>query len=159
VRFYVSKLSRLLEYEPMASAKLDQIDESLIESYVQRRRKLVSPASVNRELATLRRLLRLGQEWQEIGRVPRIRLLAGEHCSEFVLGHSDELVYLNEAPEALRAVATLMLDTGLRIGEALTLTWADVRLEPASGASFGYLRVRAGKSKNARRNVPLTERV
>ena len=43
VGFYVSKLSRLLEYEPMAPAKLDQIYELLIESHIQRRRKVVSP--------------------------------------------------------------------------------------------------------------------
>jgi len=30
------------------------------------------------ELATLRRLLRLAQEWKVLARVPRIRLLRGE---------------------------------------------------------------------------------
>ena len=35
------------------------------------------PASVNRELATLRRMLRLAQEWKVIDRVPRIRMLEG----------------------------------------------------------------------------------
>ena len=53
----------------------------------------------------------------------------------------------------------LLLDAGLRIGEALALEWRDIHLEPASGAKFGYLRVRDGKSRFARRNVPLTGRV
>ncbi len=63
------------------------------------------------------------------------------------------------APQPLADVALLMLDTGLRLGEALALQWADIHLEPANGARFGYLRVREGKSKKARRNVPLTTRV
>jgi len=53
----------------------------------------------------------------------------------------------------------LILDTGLRIGEAVELEWRDVHLEPVNGARFGYLHVRVGKSKNARRNLSLTPRV
>jgi integrase len=51
-----------------------------------------------------------------------------------------------------------MLESGLRIGEALHLEWADVTLSPVNGARFGFLRVREGKSKNARRIIPLTDR-
>ncbi|MCZ6625027.1 MAG: tyrosine-type recombinase/integrase, partial [Deltaproteobacteria bacterium] len=50
-------------------------------------------------------------------------------------------------------------DTGLRLSEALSLEWRDIRLEPVNGAVFGYLQVRNGKSKNAKRNLCLTERV
>ena len=56
VTFYAAKLSRLLECDAIASAYLDRIDESMIEDYIMERRKLVCPATVNRELATLRRL-------------------------------------------------------------------------------------------------------
>jgi integrase len=159
IAFYASKLARLLEFETLAVTPIDHIDESLIETYVQHRRIKVSPASVNRELATLRRLLRLAHEWKEITRVPRIRLLPGERSREFVLSYSQEKKYLEAAPQPLRDVVILILDTGLRLGEALSLKWSDVRLEPGSGAKFGFLCIREGKSRNARRNVPLTERV
>src|SRR5262249_37695431 len=69
ISFYQEKLTRLLENDRLASTSLDNIDESLIEEYVQERRKKVSPATVNRQLATLRRLLRLAYEWKVIQRV------------------------------------------------------------------------------------------
>lgn len=153
VSFYNSKLDRLLEYEPLASARLNQIDEALIERYIQQRRghiigkgknkKPVSPASVNRELATLRRLLRMACEWRVIHRVPRIKMLDGERNREFVLTHEQERDYLDFAPQPLKDTALLILDTGLRVGEAVALQWSDIHLEPVNGARFGYLHVRS----------------
>jgi integrase len=114
---------------------------------------------VNRELATLRRLLRLAQEWKVLDRVPRIRLLRGERNREFVLSHRAEPIYLNGAPQPLQDVAILILETGVRPGEAVNLKWADVYLNPAVHAELGYIAVRGGKSKNAKRNLSLTARV
>jgi len=158
VQFYAAKLSRLLAYKPIAGARLDRIDEGVIEGYVVARRASVGPATVNRELATLRRMLRLAHEWREIQRVPRIRLLTGERVRDFVLSRKQEALYLAACPQPLYDLAVLMLETGLRIGEALHLEWTDVILTPINGARFGYLRVREGKSKNARRVIPLTDR-
>ena len=159
IRFYESKLARLLEFIPMAESPLDRIDEKMIESFVQHRRKVVSAASVNRELATLRRALRLAHEWRVIDRVPRIRLLPGERNREFVFTHAQERNYLEFAPQPLRDAALLMLDTGLRVGELLRLEWRDVHLEPVGAAKLGYIQFRSGKTRNARRNVALTARV
>lgn len=54
--------------------------------------------------------------------------------------------------------AVLLLETGLRLGEALALKWTDIELDAANGKKLGYLFVREGKSKNARRHVSLTPR-
>jgi integrase len=158
VSFYKEKLTRLLEYSQLASAKLDEIDEGLIEQYVQHRRKKVSPATVNRQLATLRRLLRLAYEWKVVSHAARIRLLPGERSREFVLNHEREKLYLAVVPQPLHDLAFLILDTGLRVGEALGLEWRDIHFDPATGAKFGYLQVREGKSRNARRTISLTAR-
>jgi site-specific recombinase XerD len=102
VAFYQEKLRRLLEDSAISAARLDEIDEAMIDAYKQRRTRQpsrygrpVSPASVNRELATLRRILRLAQAWKLIDRTPRIRLLRGDKHREFVLTEEQEKAYLD----------------------------------------------------------------
>ena len=166
VSFYKEKLRRLLDDSELSGLRLNAIEERAIDGYKQRRSRQasrygrpLSVASVNRELATLRRLLRMAHEWKVLDRVPRIRLLRGERNREFVLSHQLEPRYLQSAPQPLKDVATLILDTALRAGEAVGLQWPDVRLQPAVHAKFGYLVVRSGKSRNAKRNLSLTARV
>jgi len=178
VQFYAFKLARLLEFEPLASVRLDRVDEELIAAFVQNRshlksraganrkepravtlEKAISPASVNRELATLRRLLRMAHEWKVVNRVPRIRLLRGEHSREFVMSHAEVRNYLEFAPQPPKDAALLPLDTGLRVGELRFLEWQDFYLQPMGDAKFGFIHVRRGKSKNAKRNVSLSPRV
>ncbi|MEK6303208.1 MAG: tyrosine-type recombinase/integrase [Acidobacteriota bacterium] len=158
IRFYLSKLDRLLEFEALASARLDVIDEQLIETYVQLRRKTVSPASVNRELATLRRLLGLAYQWKVIGRIPVVTKLDGERSRDFVLSRELEKAYLEIAQQPLKDAALLLLDTGLRVGELVALAKSDIHLDKSNGSKFGYLRVKSGKSKNATRAISLTAR-
>jgi hypothetical protein len=74
-KFYSGMLKALLRFPHMAEARLNRIDEALIQNYVEWRGENVSRSTVNRELATLRKALRLAQEWRVIDRVPRIRLL------------------------------------------------------------------------------------
>ena len=71
------RLPRLLGFAALAACPLDAIDEELIETFKRQRSREVSTrgtpfavATINRELATLRRLLRLAQEWKVIARVP-----------------------------------------------------------------------------------------
>jgi integrase len=158
IAFWEQKLVRLLEFAPLASAPLDKINRSLIARYVQKRHGKVAVATINRELATLRRILYLAHDWNEIAAVPRIKMLKGERSRDFVLSHQQEKTYLEAAPQPLKDVAILLLETGLRLGEALALKWTDIELDPANGKRLGYLFVREGKSKNARRHVSLTSR-
>jgi integrase len=158
VRFYEDRATRLLKYRPLREARLDAIDEALIERYVAARRAVVAPASCNRKLATLRRALRLAEDWRLILKAPRIRLLKGERQRNFVLSHQQEGNYLRACQPLLRDAASVMLDTGLRIGELLNLRWEDIRFDPTGAAKFGSIRVTAGKSQNAQRTLSLTAR-
>jgi integrase len=51
-----------------------------------------------------------------------------------------------------------LLETGLRLGEALALKWDQISLKPIGEATRGSLRVVEGKSKYAKRNLSLTEK-
>ena len=44
---------------------------------------------------------------------------------------SSESLYLEMGEPPLKAAAMLMRDTGLRVGEALSVEWSDVNMEPA----------------------------
>src|SRR5437773_807822 len=134
VQFYKDRIRQLLGFDKLKNALLDQIDEGFVAEYVQwrngrtRRYALrkkngveladtfepVSVACVNRDLATLRRILNVARLWKVITVVPVIRLLPGEKNHERVLTHSEEDIYLAKAPLLLRQFATVMLDTGMR---------------------------------------------
>jgi len=95
-----------------------------------------------------------------ITRVPVISLLRGEKHCETILTLAQEPLYLDVAPDPLQKVATVLLDTGLRMRELLTLDWHNVHIDPPAGSAYGYLTVVKSKAKNSkRRNVPLTARV
>lgn len=117
----------------------------------------MSTVSVNRELATPRRLLHPAHGWKHVNRVPRIGLLRGEKMREFVLGFPQEELYLDAAPQPLQDVAMLMLDTGLRPGEAVSLEWPDVDVKLAEGAKYGHVRIR-GVSLGTRRETSVWPR-
>ena len=114
----------------------------------------VTPSTVNRELAILRHMLRLAEEWGYITKVPKIRLSKEPEGRLRFLGE-DEIERLLVASEDkrskspyLRLIVTMALNTGMRKGEILGLTWARVDL------SRGVLLLEHTKS-GRRREVPM----
>jgi integrase len=156
VKHYKLEVEELRRFKPLADCRIDRIDSGLIQRFTEQRLSTVGPASVNRSLAVLKRMLRLAQEWNLLDRVPKIRMVKGEKHRDYVLSRKDEEKYLSTAPRLLADAALLMLDTGLRSGEALALTWQSVTLD--SGGESGAVFVAEGKTRYARRSVPLTAR-
>ncbi|HVT95731.1 MAG TPA: site-specific integrase, partial [Bryobacteraceae bacterium] len=132
---------------------LDEIGTDLIAKYIAfRRRGDVEVATINRELATLRRAFHLAQEWGRVDRLlPRVKMLPGENRREQVLSPEDEAKYLEAAAPLLRDVATILIDCALRPEEAFRLRWEQVR--------DGAIEIFRGKAKGSRRRVPCSERV
>jgi integrase len=167
VAYYNNGLDRLLEFPPFEQARLDRVDEQLIADYIRKRKAmkkqngktLLKIASVNRELEVLRRMLRIAVEWKVIQRAPKISRQPGEEGRERILSHAEEALYLAQAKQPLRDVATLIIDGAFRPEEVFRMTWENVHFEPAQKAQHGYIFNPFGKTKNAKRNVPMTARV
>jgi integrase len=167
VEFWESMFEKLLSYPKLASSRLIDIDEALILKYREHRGKAKSrfgrpmaAASINRELACIRRAVRMAQEMKLIQRIPRVRLLRGEGHREFVLSREMEAKYLEACPKLLHDAAVVLIDSGLRLNELLTLSWPEVHLEPVGGASYGFLTVLGSRAKSSKaRSLPLSSRV
>jgi integrase len=105
-------------------------------------------------------VLNVADQWKCRTQRPRVRNLSGEEGHERVITHEEEHAYLSAAPELLKDFATIALDTGLRPdSELCVLPWEPVHFEPAGDARLGYVHIPRGKTKNSKRNVPLSSRV
>ena len=161
VEFYKQAYRPLLfQSMGLLDVYLSQITPAVIEGWVQKRRKMVSATRVNASLRTLRRALRMAAEWNLIRKAPKIKLLPGERQREFVIKEEllTEMLAHEDCTPFLRDALPFLIDTGLRIGEACALKWQNVGLEPKQGASRGWVYVEKGKTKYAKRHVPLTTR-
>jgi integrase len=113
-----------------------------------------APATVNRDLACLRRLLGMATRQDKLSRSPftdhRVEFLR-EQGSERILTFEEERRYLAKASSTLHDVAVLILESGMRPDEVFRIAERDVELEKRC------LHVRLGKTKNARRVLFLTD--
>lgn len=113
------------------------------------------PATVNRELACLKILFNFYIKSDVLMRsnpVSRVKFFAEHNEHTRVLSQDEERLYLMAASQPLQDVATLMLETGARPEEVCRLRREDVNLDQ------GYLSIPFGKTKAARRKIPLTGR-
>lgn len=77
----------------MADTKLDVLSSAEITSYINTRRMSLAVATVNRDLATPRRMLRLAVAEGVIPRACLVKLLPDEATRERVLTPDEERVY------------------------------------------------------------------
>jgi integrase len=119
------------------------------------RRSTVSPSMINCGLRTLRRALRLANDWGKIDNHPKITLAKGERQRERVLTNAEIESYLSVCGQPWRDCATVMLGTGMRPGEAFSLRWESLQLN----GTGGLVQIVDGKSKAARRMLPLVPAV
>lgn len=155
--WYKFGINALNAYRRIARLPLDQITSEIAGQFATHQRgKGLAPGTVNSQLRVLRRVLSLAEEWSELDRVPKIRLLPNEGERDHVVTPEEEARYLAALREPGLSVATVLFDTGLRPDECYRLRWTDIDWNQAR---YGTLRVRSGKSKAARRVLPLTPRV
>ncbi len=153
LQYYCDGAKRLLASQ-IASLRLSEITDQNARQFESRWAAL-SPSTINCGLRTLRRALSLATEWGTIDRMPKIALARGERQRERVLNRAEAEAYLAACPQPWRHVATVMLGTGMRPGELYRLRWEHVLLN----GHGGLIQVTQGKSKAARRLLPMLTEV
>lgn len=136
---------------------LAEVTPALIAAYKTARRQAgVSPATVNRELGLARHAFNLAiREWEWTNRHP-FTLVKRERepkGRDRWLRDQEETRLLSACPLWLRGLVEFALETGLRVGEILTLTQSNVNLTQRT------LCVEAATTKNGlARTLPLSVR-
>jgi integrase len=155
--FYRVGVMAIQAYTPLASLTLDKITTERIADFASHRQaEGMKVATVNASLRILRRVLRVAEEWGELERAPKVRMLSGESHRERVITPEEEARYLASANSLLSEIATVLVDTGLRPEECYRLLWDSITW--VNGRN-GTLLVTHGKTKAARRVLPMTPRV
>jgi integrase len=113
---------------------------------------VIKPATVNRELATLRVLLNFFIRNDVIIKNPvsRVKFLKDGNEHTRVVSRDEERLYLMACSQPLQDLATIMIETGMRPSEVCALQWKDVNIEK------GFVFIQEGKTKAARRKIPLS---
>jgi integrase len=155
--FYRVGLLAIEDYAPLANLPLDAITTEQVAHFASYRQTLgMKVTTVNASLRILRRVLRVAEEWGELAKVPKIKLLPGEQHRERVITPEEEARYLAAANSLLADVATVLADTGLRPEECHRLRWDYITwINGRNGTLF----IACGKTKAARRVLPMTPRV
>lgn len=115
---------------------------------------IIKPATVNRELACLRAMINyfIRKDVLIKNPVSRVKFFKEENDHVRVLSVEEERLYLMACSQPLQDVATIMVDTGMRPSEVCSLERRHLNLE------LGLVSVERGKTKSARRKIPLSDR-
>ncbi|MDQ2104569.1 tyrosine-type recombinase/integrase [Azospirillum isscasi] len=146
-----------LKLELGAATHISALTAPVIVEY---RDKLLSagkaPATVNRYLAIIKAILRKAHtEWGALAVLPSFRLLKLNNERYRWLTDDEEDRLLIHCPVHLRDLCTFLIDTGARLSEATTLTWANVDMKRHPRPLVKFMDTKSGKP----RSVPLTKRV
>lgn len=101
-------------------------------------------ATINRELAALKRILNLGlqQTPPKVDRVPHIPMLKENNVRKGFFEHKDFVALREALPLYLKGFVTFAYKTGWRVSEIDSLTWSQVDLEN------NIVRLESGTTKN-----------
>jgi integrase len=184
ITFYETTVSNLKSFAKLAGLPLDRINSEALGEFVAFRQAAgMKVSTINRELATVRRVFHLAQEWGDVTTwLPRVRLNPGENSRMRVLTVEEEEAYLNAATElgraqekdyeqALRGIrASVRGEQPLKPDAYLLLHIATVLLECGLRPDESYrlkwdqiqdaaIIIHEGKGRGSRRRVPCTSRV
>src|SRR5947207_8481972 len=129
------------------SRPLGQITRAEIEAWRREKMMKCRPATINRDLSRLRRMFSLAIEWDLLDESPMtgIRFLRENNARTPYLSLEESIrLIANCIAPHIRALVTVALHSGMRLGEILNLRWHD--LDFASG----FILVRDSKNGESR---------
>ena len=127
--------------------KAAQIATQMIQDYTLGRleqKKGHAPATINRELAALKRMFNLGARTTppKVERVPYVPMLKEDNVRKGFFEHEDYLAVRDSISEHLKDLMMFGYKTGRRVSEITGLTWAQVDLKART------VRLEVGTTKN-----------
>ena len=125
--------------------RIPSITTPRIQSYIEKRlSESVVNATINRELAALKRILNLGlqQTPPKVDRVPHIPMLKENNVRKGFFEHGDFIALRENLPFYLKGFVTFAYKTGWRVSEIEGLTWSQVDLKN------NIVRLESGTTKN-----------
>lgn len=131
----VLRKKKALEYHLLpafGALYLRDIGVREIDAYKALKLLSLKPKTVANHLSVLRRALSLAKEYGEIDSVPVVRMPKTPHQKFDFLTFEEAERFIRAASPRWRAMVTIAISTGLRIGELRALRWDDVDLERGS---------------------------
>jgi len=153
---YASSMANLRAH--FGNSRLSEIGPEGIDKFMAARlADKVRAATVNRDLAVLRHMLNIAERKRLISSTPFREVTMLEERKErrqpHILNFKEEAKLLAVAPDFIRALAILILDTGLRSGkEALALRWNEIDFTDST------IRIRSTKTPAGFRLARMTKR-
>jgi integrase len=134
-------VARLRAY--FGGMRMSAINGAEIRRYIEKRQTAgAANATINRELAALRRMFTLAVDAGKLISRPKIRLLQEHNARQGFFEVDQFAAVLRHLPAPLQAVATFAYYTGWRKNEILTLDWRRV------DRRAGIVRLDVGTTKN-----------
>ena len=129
-------------------ARAHDLTTNAIRKYIaSRMAEGAAPATINRELAALKRAYNLALQAERVGRRPHIPMLAEDNVRLGFFEHAEFLALRVALPEYFKPVVTFAYYTGCRKGEVLSLRWSQVDLDA------GTIRLDPGMTKTGEGRV------
>lgn len=143
----ITKAERCVRYlkEAFDGVAVTEISTDRVTHYIEERLdEGAANATINRELAALKRMLNLGAQHEPplVERVLHISMLKESNPRSGFFEAEDFKAMRDALPDYLKGIVTFGYKTGWRINEILNLTWSRIDLEK------GIVRLEKGETKN-----------
>jgi integrase len=116
-----------------------------------------SKAQMNRERQFLGSVLGMAKRWGLIDRnfVEDVKKLREDNAQDRVLTPDEEKEILKKSPRFLVPIIRVAINTGMRLGEILSLKWSEIERKDGEAVQGGFIRIGSESKGHRARHVPI----